>query len=112
MAAQYYLITRLLLIAHQPELPRVGPQRLKLARRNEDEIRQAVRKLCGVALSNPETEPALLVACQGISLCGDYLLDAKEQEAVVHLLKKAEAETAWPTANLLDSLRSTWSQKS
>ena len=108
MAAQYYQITCLLMACHQPELPRVGLQRLEAARQTEEQVRRAIRKVCGVALSNPQTAPALLVACQSISLCGDYFVDTREQKAVMDLLERTEAETGWPTSQLLKSLCSTW----
>jgi hypothetical protein len=68
MGWQYISMSYLLLIVHQP-FPRVGPSRKQALSSMEQAAAQEVRKICGVALSNPQTQPAQLVACMAIALC-------------------------------------------
>jgi hypothetical protein len=68
MAWQYIFMAHLLLIVHQP-LPRIGPSHRQALREMEEAAKDDVRALCGVALSNPQTPPASLVACMAITLC-------------------------------------------
>jgi hypothetical protein len=54
---QHYYITKLLLAAHNPAVPRLGPGRAVALRAIDDEIKGYVRVLCGIAMSNRETGP-------------------------------------------------------
>lgn len=110
MAAQYYTISLLLLASFNPEVPRIGPERLVALRDSEREIKEGVKSLCGIAMSNPGTVPALLTACQGISLCGDHFSDPEEQQALLDVLAKANEETAWPTYSMRERLEACWAR--
>jgi len=54
---QHYYISKLLLAAHDPKVPRLGPSRANSLRAIDEEIKGYVKVLCGIALSNPETAP-------------------------------------------------------
>ena len=54
---QHYYIAKLLLCAHNPRLPCLGPGRAAALRATDEEIKQYVRVLCGIAISNPDTAP-------------------------------------------------------
>jgi hypothetical protein len=54
---QHYYLARILLTAHDPNLPRLGPASKSALRRMDEDIRSYVRKICGMALSNPRAPP-------------------------------------------------------
>lgn len=55
---QHYHIARLLLLAHDPKVPRLGPRRAGALRAIDEEIKSIVRTLCGLAMSHPDLAPA------------------------------------------------------
>ena len=54
---QHYHIARILLSAHNPKMPRLGPSRAAALRTMDEEIKDSVRVLCGISLSNPSPAP-------------------------------------------------------
>ena len=54
---QHYYMSKILLVAHNPKIPRLGPLRTAALKAADDEIVQYVRILCGICLSNPDTPP-------------------------------------------------------
>lgn len=56
-AMQHYYLARILLTAHDPNLPRLGPASKTAMRRMDDEIKAYVRIICGIALANPSPPP-------------------------------------------------------
>lgn len=54
---QHYYIAKLLLSAHDPKVPRLGPGRASALRAIDEEIKDYVRLLCGIAMSNPDVAP-------------------------------------------------------
>lgn len=54
---QHYYIAKLLLTANNPRVPGLGPIRTTMLRAIDDELRDIVKLLCGIAMSNPNTEP-------------------------------------------------------
>lgn len=46
---QHYYLAHILLTAHNPETPRLGPARVAASRETNDEIKQTVRTICGIA---------------------------------------------------------------
>ncbi|EHK23125.1 uncharacterized protein TRIVIDRAFT_29036, partial [Trichoderma virens Gv29-8] len=104
----YYLMCHILLTAYNPSQPRLGPERAKAMRLTDDIIKDDVRKICGIALSNPHAEPSLFKACTVILLCGDLFTDKTEQQALLDVLIKTEADFAWPTASSQEYLKKRW----
>ncbi len=54
---QHYYIAKLLLAAHNPRIPKLGPSRAISLRAIDEEIKGYVKLLCGIAMSNQETAP-------------------------------------------------------
>lgn len=54
---QHYYIAKLLLCAHNPRVPRLGPARAATVLAMDEELKDYVRILCGIAISNPDTAP-------------------------------------------------------
>ncbi|CAM1507501.1 Fc.00g071420.m01.CDS01 [Cosmosporella sp. VM-42] len=47
---QHYHLARVLMAAHSPTIPRLGPAHTRASRALEDDIKQTVRQVCGVAV--------------------------------------------------------------
>jgi hypothetical protein len=57
VGTQHYYLAKILLIAHNPKIPRLGPLRTAALGAADAEIMEYVRILCGICLSNPNTPP-------------------------------------------------------
>lgn len=108
MGAQYMTPSRILLVAHDPAIPRVGPGQRRAVQWVTREIKQHVRRLYGVALSNPTTPAALLTACMGILLSGGWFTEREDQERLYDVLRLTEERHGWPTSTIQEQLRQTW----
>ncbi|KAF2452412.1 hypothetical protein BDY21DRAFT_294800, partial [Lineolata rhizophorae] len=95
---QYYHLARILLIAHNPKIPRLGPAQRTAIRLMDDEIKSDVRVLCGIAKSINRINPAYATACMAIGLAGDRFTSRKEQDALYNILVRTEKEYAWCTS--------------
>lgn len=49
---QHYYLTRILLSSHDPSIPKLGPRRVAALRAMDNDIKEHVRILCGLARSN------------------------------------------------------------
>ena len=107
--AQHIELGRILLTISDPM--RVSRLGLGAVSRNvslEEELRSITRRLCGLAVSNPGSPPALVTAAVGISVCGEYFVNAGEREALVELLEDLQCQHAWPTEATVRALRAAW----
>ncbi|OJD31959.1 arca-like protein [Diplodia corticola] len=94
---QHYHLAKILLTAHNPRVPRLGPgQKLALTRIDE-QIKEDVRALCGMANSNSGCPPNYVTASMAIALAGERFTDAAEQKALMEVLGVCERMHAWPT---------------
>jgi hypothetical protein len=57
VGTQHYYLAKILLIAHNPKIPRLGPLRTAALKAADEEIMDYVRVLCGICLSNPDSPP-------------------------------------------------------
>ncbi|OCK75378.1 hypothetical protein K432DRAFT_429464 [Lepidopterella palustris CBS 459.81] len=105
---QHYHLARILLTAHNPKVPRLGPGQRTALRLMNDEIQNDVRTLCGMAESNSRTPPNYVTACMAIAMAGDRFTERREQEALLRLLLKTEKEHAWPTSTAQMHLKEAW----
>ncbi|RFU31752.1 hypothetical protein B7463_g4580, partial [Scytalidium lignicola] len=108
MGSQYLSLARILLVTHDPNIPRVGPAHRVAMLSVEGEVRTYIRTLCGVALSNPTISAALMLACMAISLCGDWFTQLKEQEQLYDVLVHTEKLHGWPTAGIQRQMKLSW----
>lgn len=76
---QHFHLARILLASHNPSIPKLGPGRAAALRKMDDEIRDHVRTLCGMCLSNPSNAPAFTYASMGATLAGDKFTKYEEQ---------------------------------
>jgi hypothetical protein len=55
VAVQHYYVARILLASFNPQVPRLGPSRAASLKAMDDEVRDHVRTLCGISISNAST---------------------------------------------------------
>ncbi|KAH8667779.1 hypothetical protein BGZ61DRAFT_118194 [Ilyonectria robusta] len=108
MGWQYRNLARLLLITHDPHIPRIGLRRQAAVERMNDEARSMIKMICSIALSNPSTPTAMVVACMAVQVGGDLLEDPRERRAVLDLLVELEVTHGWPTKDVLSALMGIW----
>ncbi|KAI0167894.1 hypothetical protein BJ166DRAFT_243096 [Pestalotiopsis sp. NC0098] len=94
---QHYYLARLVLEAHSPKTPRLGPARRLALETVNEELKRLVRVICGIAESNPQAAPGYVNAAVAIVMAGDRFTDRQDQEILYALLEKIETQLAWPT---------------
>jgi hypothetical protein len=74
-----------------------------------EEVLQNAEAVCGIAFAT-SLVAARLTACTAIIACGPWFHDRPrmEQEQLLQLLKRVEAETAYPTGSLTQGLMEEW----
>lgn len=95
-ALQHWQLCRLLLLAYDPRSPVLGLGCADFQRKRDNEIRDAVRIICGVSESNPEYWPALTTAGLAIALSGELFSDPRETRRLYNISSGAEQHFGWP----------------
>ncbi|KAF0318364.1 MFS monosaccharide transporter [Colletotrichum asianum] len=111
LALQHIELTRIMLAVHSVKNQRLGIGAQAANQAFEELLRDATRKICGLALPNHRDQPAMVTAGVGISLCGEYFHDEGEQQAIVGFMANLESLHAWPTSSVVDALRTAWGTK-
>ncbi|KAI1363632.1 hypothetical protein F5Y08DRAFT_308983 [Xylaria arbuscula] len=107
-AWNFYHLSRMLLIAHTPALPRMGRSYIAASQSISDEIKSDVQILCGIAETQGNAYCACPAAILGIVLAGDRFTDRRQQEALLNFLIKTEESSAWPTWSIQQEMKETW----
>ncbi|KAH8667103.1 hypothetical protein BX600DRAFT_540386 [Xylariales sp. PMI_506] len=97
---QHYYLARLILQAHDPRTPRLGTARKRTLNNANEEIKQTVRMICGIAELRSN-------ASISIAMAGDRFTEKEEQEALYAVLVKTE-QMAWPTDAAQVQLKEVW----
>ena len=105
---QHYYVAKLLLCAHSPKVPRLGPARTMALQAIDEELKHYVRLLCGIALSNPDLAPNFTYASMSIVAAGDKFTEQGEREALLHVLGLCDTQYAFPTGHARENLRAAW----
>ena len=108
VGAQHIELSRILLAVSNPKLSRLGVSARSANLALEEELRCIIRRLVGLALSNPKCPVVFVDAAVGISVCGEYLEDPAEQNAILDFLGDLEFRHAWPTAGTAAALKKAW----
>lgn len=106
---QYYYIAKLFLAVYNPNIPKIGLGYQRLRRTVSEEVLQNAEAVCGIAFTT-SLAAARLTACTAIVACGPWFHERPraEQELLLQLLKRASAESAYPTASLAQGLMEEW----
>ncbi|KAE8379888.1 hypothetical protein BDV26DRAFT_258447 [Aspergillus bertholletiae] len=109
VAARLYLeLCRILLLASDPGTSALRIGRFRRMQDNDNRIRDSVRVICGVALTNPEFHATRSTAGLAIGLCGELFHDPRETKVLLDLLSAAEFHLGWPCLKLKEDLRRFW----
>ncbi|KAJ3501422.1 hypothetical protein NM208_g16938 [Fusarium decemcellulare] len=104
---QYYHLSRILLIVHDPRVPRLCRARREASIWIDAQVKNDLEIICGIAESVNQINPMHITACMAISLVGDRCSRRKQQVAVIDILDKTAREYGWstdlPKRHLLDS---------
>jgi hypothetical protein len=73
------------------------------------QLRGIVLRLCGIAICNRKSPPAFIEALMGISTCGEYFENSREQEALLEVLRIIQEEQAYSTLKVRNALKKAWS---
>lgn len=110
-AQQYLQLCRVLLLAHDPRAPVLKLGRTDFLRQQEEKIRDAVRIICGIAISNPEYRPATSTASLSIAMCGELFSDPTETKQLLEIISRNEAHLGWPCLLMGRRLQEFWISK-
>lgn len=106
--AAYLELTKILLSAFDPGQQSLGLGHMTRVRNLGVTLRNATKKLCGIALSNRQAPPLFLNACSAIIMCGEQFEDPVEQQAILHFLDITQKNLAYPTRHIIESLQKAW----
>lgn len=109
---QHIELARIVLAVHDSKFQHIGIGAKAARQELEELLRNATRRICGLAMSNKDCQEAMVTAAVGVSLCGEYFHNAEEQAAVVELMSVLEERHAWPTSTVLSALQASWSSHS
>lgn len=105
---QHYYLAKMLLSAHNPTIPRLGPRGVVALRELENDIRDQVLTLCGICMSNKDTAPNFAYAAMAVAMAGDKFRDLRERQALLEILETCDNEHGWPTRRAQDNLKVAW----
>jgi len=104
----YVELARMLLEVFNPTRPKLGHGFLAATNAFISSTKKILFRLCGIALSNHQCPPSLINACLGISMFGEYFEDPMEQDALLGVLALMNDRYAYPTSQIVNSLRRAW----
>jgi len=104
----YVELARMLLEVFNPTRPKLGHGFLAATNAFISSTKKILFRLCGIALSNHQCPPSLINACLGISMFGEYFEDSMEQDALLGVLGLMSDRYAYPTSQIVSSLRRAW----
>ncbi|PWI66492.1 hypothetical protein PCL_04905 [Purpureocillium lilacinum] len=100
-SVQLGLIAKSVLVAENPFLKAQSASRASW-RKVENEVRLLLLELCGIALCNPASPPALVQAALGIGMYADFFTDQYERQAIRGVVERYRDTHAWPVQRLLE----------
>ncbi|KAI0097575.1 hypothetical protein GGR51DRAFT_540777 [Nemania sp. FL0031] len=106
--SQHYYLARLVLEAHNPKTPKLGPARKMHLKKIDEEMKRLVRTICGIAKANPHSAPAHVAASVSIVISGDRFTEKHEQDILYDILVKTGEELFWPTWSAQEEMRLVW----
>ncbi|PBP23553.1 ARCA-like protein [Diplocarpon rosae] len=105
---QHHKLAQILLLIHNPRLPRFGGSRNPAELALKIETMDHLRELCGIGLANRKTAPGMFTACMGIAMCGDRFDERIDQESIIEVLVETERCHARPTATIQKQMKDVW----
>lgn len=103
LALQHIELARIVLAVHDTKI-QLGIGGRAAHKALEELMREATRRVCGLAMSQKWCQEGMVTAAVGLSMCGEYFQDPGEQAAIMELVTLLERDHAWPTSTLLNKL--------
>ncbi|KAJ3952727.1 hypothetical protein N0V92_010830 [Colletotrichum tropicale] len=105
---QYLEICKIILLAHDPRTPSLGLGRASYVKAQEEKIRESVRIICGIWMSNEEHVPARVLVGLAIGIAGELFTDPDETRQLYKIVLEAERHVGWPCLKVSPSLQAFW----
>ncbi|KIX94671.1 uncharacterized protein Z520_09717 [Fonsecaea multimorphosa CBS 102226] len=105
---QHYYLAKVVLAIYDPRLSKLSFGSLRLRRDSESMVRECLRMVVGLAVSNDHVQTAMFQASHILSACGMYLNNRDEQEAAVNFLEQMTRRMGWQTSHIIRDLREQW----
>ncbi|KAF5576923.1 major facilitator superfamily transporter [Fusarium pseudocircinatum] len=96
LALQHIELARIVLAVHDTKI-QLGIGGRAAHNALEELMREATRRVCGLAMSQKWCQEGMVTAAVGLSMCGEYFQDPGEQAAIMELVTLLERDHAWPT---------------
>ena len=109
-AAHFVHMAKLLLITHDPSLPRIGPRMKSATLAMQETALSHVRSLVGIAVCN-NFIPARFTANLAIIICDTWFTDRREQEALLDFMRETSQCSGWTRQKALQDLAKGWGWK-
>lgn len=111
IADLHYHMSAILLAISNPILSEVSlppSSRASMLQERDNKIRHNVDMVCAHAICQENFAMATIIASAVVVDCGKFYHTRREQEALLIVLRLAEIEHGWPTAEAQRSLREIW----
>ncbi|KAK6387103.1 hypothetical protein LTS17_000369 [Exophiala oligosperma] len=104
----YLELAKILLTAFNPNRPRLGHGSSTAEKRFVSDSRESLIRICGMAMSNPLSKPALVQAYMAVAVCGGHVTDPVEQKALLKVIDRLNQDHGWPIAKTVFELKKEW----
>jgi hypothetical protein len=94
-AHQYFYLCRILLLAYDPRIPKLGPGGLVLQNQRDECIRSAARTVCSIGATNNEHAHTRITAGLAVALCGKLFADP-ETPIPFEIISQTVRHLGWP----------------
>ncbi|EXJ53542.1 uncharacterized protein A1O5_13213 [Cladophialophora psammophila CBS 110553] len=105
---QHYYFAKIVLAIYDPRLSKLSFGSLRLRRDSESMVRECLRMVVGLAVSNDHVQTAMFQGSHILSACGMYLNNREEQEAAVSFLEQMTRRMGWQTSHIIRGLKEQW----
>ncbi|RDW62566.1 hypothetical protein BP5796_10868 [Coleophoma crateriformis] len=105
---QYYHIAKIVLAISEPRASTTGYASLREGRELENKVRNHLRIVLGLSISNKRCQNTMFTARHALSVWGGVLRDELDQEAALSFLLQMEETTGWRMEGIIQSLKEQW----
>ena len=106
-AAHFFYMAKLLLLTHDPSLPRIGPRMKAAMAAMQETALSYVRALVGIADCN-NLVIASFTANLAINICAIWITDSQEQKALLDFMRVTCERTGWERQSAQRALVKEW----
>ncbi|QKX60339.1 uncharacterized protein TRUGW13939_07483 [Talaromyces rugulosus] len=107
-AHQYFYLCRILLLAYDPRIPKLGLGGLELQHQRDECIRSVARTVCSIGITNNEHAHARITAGLAVAMCGELFADPEETPILFEIISQTERHLGWPCLKVSHKLKAFW----